>query len=72
MKVSDGSGDPADYWYTTEAEVKGESITPKTRGISLSKYKGKDIYIGFNLLSATGEALCLDNIGVYGDAQYSA
>ncbi len=71
VKVSDGSGDPADYWYTTETEVKGESITPKTRGISLSKYKGKDIYIGFNLLSTTGEALCLDNIGVYGSAQYT-
>ena len=32
VKVSDGSGNPADYWYTTDLEVKGETITPKTRG----------------------------------------
>ena len=67
VKVSDGSGNPADYWYTTDLEVKGETITPKTRGISLSKYNGKDVYIAFNLVTPKGEVLCLDNIGVYGD-----
>lgn len=67
VKISDGSGNPADYWYTTELEVKGETVTPKTRGVSLSKYNGKDIYIAFNLVTKKGEVLCLDNIGVYGD-----
>ncbi|WP_373175043.1 choice-of-anchor J domain-containing protein [Prevotella merdae] len=67
VKISDGSGNPADWWYTKATEVKGETIVPKTRGISLSKYKGKDIYIAFNLVTKKGEALCLDNIGVYGD-----
>ena len=68
VKISDGSGNPADYWYTTDMKVQGESITPKTRGLSLSKYAGKDIYIAFNLVTKKGEALCLDNIGVYGGA----
>jgi hypothetical protein len=66
VKISDGSGNPADWWYTTELEVKGESISPKTRGLSLAKYNGKDIYIAFNLVTKKGEVLCLDNIGVYG------
>ena len=67
VKISDGSGNPADWWYTTETEIKGETISPKTRGVSLSKYKGKDIYIAFNLVTKKGEVLCLDNIGIYGD-----
>lgn len=67
VKISDGSGNPADYWYTTDLKVQGETTTPKTRGLSLAKYAGKDIYIAFNLVTKKGEALCLDNIGVYGD-----
>lgn len=67
VKISDGSGNPADWWYTTETEIKGETISPKTRGVSLSKYNGKDIYIAFNLVTKKGEVLCLDNIGIYGD-----
>ena len=68
VKISDGSGNPADWWYSKATEVKGETTVPKTRGISLDKYKGKDIYIAFNLVTKKGEVLCLDNIGVYGDA----
>ncbi len=68
VQISDGSGDPAKYWYTKETGVNGETVTPKTRGISLAKYNGKDIYIAFNLVTKKGEVLCLDNIGVYGDA----
>ncbi len=67
VKISDGSGDPADYWYTTEKEYGNESTTVKTRGLSLSKYSGKDIYIAFNLTTKIGDALCLDNIGIYGE-----
>lgn len=72
VKISDGSGNPADYWYTTDMKIQGETITPKTRGLSLSKYADKDIYIAFNLVTKKGEALCLDNIGVYGDATITA
>ncbi len=68
VKISDGSGNPADYWYSTSKEVKDESIYPKTRGIDLSKYAGKDIYIAFDITSEPGEFLVLDNIGIYGDA----
>ena len=46
VKVSDGSTNPADYWYTSEAKISNESTTPKTRGISLGKYNGKDIRRG--------------------------
>lgn len=66
VKVSDGSGNPADYWYSTELEVKGETVEPKTRGISLAKYVGKDIYIAINLTSPICDFLALDNLGVYG------
>lgn len=71
VKVSDGSGNPADYWYSTEAKVTYESTVPKTRGINLAKYKDKEIYIGFNLVTKKGEALCLDNIGLYGDVEFT-
>lgn len=69
VKVSDGSGNPADWWYSTEVKVEGETITPKTRGFSLSKYKDKEIFIAFNIVSKKGEALCLDNLGIYGGAE---
>lgn len=71
VKVSDGSGNPADWWYSTEQKVEGESITPKTRGIDLSKYKDKEIYIGFNLITKKGEVLILDNLGLYGDVEFT-
>ena len=66
MKVSDGSTNPADYWYSSEAKISNESTTPKTRGISLGKYNGKNIAVAFNIVSKKGEALCLDNLGFYG------
>ena len=68
VKVSDGSGDPADWWYSTSLEVNDESIYPKTRGISLSKYAGKNVYIAFNIVSKPADFLVLDNIGLYGAA----
>ena len=68
IKISDGSGNPADWWYTTDMKVEGESVSPKTRGLSLAKYSGKDIYIAFNIVTKKGEVLCLDNIGIYGNA----
>ncbi len=68
VKVSDGSANPADYWYSTALEVNDESIYPKTRGISLSKYAGKNVYIAFNIVSKPADFLVLDNIGLYGAA----
>jgi len=65
--VSDGSGKPEDYWYSTEAEIKNESVAPKTRGVNLGKYAGKDIYVAFNLTTGIGDFLSLDNIGIYGN-----
>ena len=65
VKVSDGSGRPEDYWYSTEAEIKNESVAPKTRGVNLGKYAGKDIYVAFNLTTGIGDFLSRDNIGIY-------
>jgi len=67
VKVSDG--EDSYYNYTTAKEVTLESITPKTRGISLTKYAGKEVYVAIRLMTDTkkGEALILDNIGLYGD-----
>jgi len=68
VKVSDGSMEPADYWYTTEKEVTLEDIYATTRGISLKKYAGKDVYVGIRLTSPICEFLSLDNLGFYGNA----
>lgn len=67
VKVSDGSMEPADYWYTTEKEVTSEDIYPSTRGISLKKYAGSDVYVGIRLTSPICEFLAIDNLGFYGD-----
>lgn len=67
VKVSDGSMEPKDYWYTTEQTVTSENTTPTTHGIDLSKYAGKDVYVAIRLTSKISEILVLDNIGFYGD-----
>lgn len=72
IKVSDGSGVPSDWWYSSFETIKGESTTPKTRGTNVAKstyydYTDKDVYVAFNLVTASGDFLCLDNIGIYGD-----
>ncbi len=58
-----------DMWsqYYTEYTVNSEDIYVQTHGISLGKYKDKDIYIAINVKTTDGEALLLDNLGVYGD-----
>lgn len=71
VKVSDGSMEPADYWYTTEQEVTLEDIYPSTRGISLSKYAGKDVYVAVRLISPISDFLAIDNIGFYGNVSAS-
>lgn len=55
--------------FTKVAEVKGENFAtdPATRGMSLAKYAGKDIYVAFRLVSPDGYFMALDNIGFYGD-----
>ena len=64
VKVSDNE----DKWshYNTEASVDGESVAYKTRGSSLAGYAGKTVYIAINVTTYDGEALVLDNLGVYG------
>lgn len=66
IRVSD-HGDTA-KWYTTEMTIKGESNTPKTRGLNLSKdYAGKEIFVAIRVNTDGGEALLLDNLGLYGN-----
>lgn len=67
VKVSTGT----DYWtsYSTALTVTNESVYPQTRGIDLSSYEGKEIYVAFNIRTQKGEALILDNIGFYGNVE---
>lgn len=55
--------------FTKVAEVKKENFAtdPSTRGISLSEYAGKDIYVAFRLVTADGYFMALDNVAFYGD-----
>lgn len=71
VKVSDGSMEPADYWYDTNLQVFKEGVYASTHGISLSKYKGEDVYVAIRLRS-NGEFLCFDNIGFYGDIDFTS
>lgn len=64
--VSDSLVNPNDGWYSTSLTVSSESITPKTRGISLKKYAGKKVYVAINLCTAGGDFLVLDNLALYG------
>ena len=61
-----------DTWYnfnTVYTNTK-ESIVPQTRGIDLSSYEGRDIYVAINVRTSDGEALILDNLGLYGDLEF--
>ena len=67
------STDPTWYWlnYSTAATIKNESIYTKSRGVSLADYVGKEIWVAFRVRTTNGEALILDNIGIYGDVTAS-
>lgn len=67
VKVSSGDDTAWDYW--TEASIYAESPQFKTRGVDLSSYSGKDVYIAFQLVSKNCENLILDNIGLYGQCE---
>lgn len=54
------------WYYFTEAEIKAESAEFKTRGLDLSEYVNKNIFIAFRLRSKNCEHLVMDNIGLYG------
>ncbi len=56
-------------YFQTTYSVFAESIYPTTHGFSLAKYAGKNISIAFNLLTADGNVLALDNIGIYDKAE---
>lgn len=64
VKVSDS--EDTSWYYWTEASIYAESETFKTRGIDLSGYSGKEVYIAIQLKSKNCEALVLDNLGLYG------
>ena len=68
------STDPTWYWlnYSTAATVKNESIYTKSRGVDLGSYAGKEIWVAFRVRTTGGEALILDNIGIYGDVTASS
>ncbi|MGN0222806.1 MAG: choice-of-anchor J domain-containing protein [Muribaculaceae bacterium] len=67
------STDPTWYWlnYSTAATVKNESIYTKSRGVDLGSYAGQEIWVAFRVRTTGGEALILDNIGIYGDVTAS-
>ncbi len=52
-------------YFSSEYSSAAESVVPKTHGLSLAEYVGKNISIAFNLTTANGDALILDNIGIY-------
>ena len=62
------STDPDFYWLNTDElmDVERETIFTKARGVSLAKYKDKNIYVAICVKTLNGEALILDNIGFYG------
>jgi hypothetical protein len=67
VKVS--KSDDVWYNYSTELSVSSENIMPQTRGIDLGKYNGEKIYVAVNVRTTNGEAMILDNFGLYGDVQ---
>lgn len=58
-----------DHWmsYQDVYKVSAEDISPQTHGISLSDYEGETVYIAIHIQTKSGEALILDNLGIYGD-----
>ncbi len=52
-------------YFSSKYSSAAESVVPKTHGFSLADYVGKNIFIAFNITTANGEALILDNLGIY-------
>ncbi len=52
-------------YFSSKYTQVAESATPVTRGISLASYAGKNVNIAFNITTANGDNLVLDNIGIY-------
>ncbi len=52
-------------YFSSVYSVAAETNVPKTHGVSLANYAGKNISFGFNITTANGDALILDNIGIY-------
>lgn len=69
IKVSDY--EDVSWWYSTEAEIINETGVFKTRGVDLSKYAGKEVYIAIQLKTKNGDCLVFDNIGLYGTFEAS-
>lgn len=53
--------------YTTIKSISSEDASPQTRGVSLSDYAGEKVYIALHVRTSGGEAIILDNLGLYGE-----
>ena len=52
--------------YVSAYSVEGESAYMTERYLNLSGYAGQDLSLAFRLVTANGDALTMDNIGLYG------
>ena len=52
-------------YFSSKYYAAAESEVPTTHGFSLAEFVGKNISIAFNLTTANGDCLILDNIGIY-------
>lgn len=52
--------------YVPVYSVEGENPTMTERYMSLAGYAGQDLSLAFRLVTANGDALTMDNIGLYG------
>lgn len=60
-----------DKWssYESVMTVDAESTSPQTRGISLADYEGSPVYVALHVKTKGGEAMIIDNLGIYGDVR---
>jgi len=57
-----------DVWsdYNKLLDVPSEGTTRANRGIDLSSYEGKNIFVALNIKTQNGDCLTFDNCGFYG------
>lgn len=71
-EVCVSTGNDKWYDYNKIYAVNGENEYAKTHGVSLGAYKDKDIYVALHIKTVNGNALILDNIGLYGEGAKTA
>lgn len=65
-EVQVAEGEDSEMKYSKVYSVTAESVNPKTHGVSLAKYVGKDVFVAIRLRSRIADCLILDNLGFYG------